>query len=160
MNKDSLLALCNAKYRTHSELKQHIQKKCKSNPTPSLSIIVHKHNEDIQKEDEHKCPKCPKITNNQVSLVQHMNTVHRVIAKICDTCGLDFESREVLIKHIVDSHTQINTPIISRFICQVCNVEVHGDMNKDSHMCRKPQWSCDWCKQESYSSETRKKSHM
>ena len=76
--------------------------------------IVHKHNEDIHKEDEHKCPKCPKITNNQVSLINHMNTLHKVVTEKCDTCGLEFESREVLIKHIVENHTAIGTQVISR----------------------------------------------
>ena len=148
--------VCNAKFKTHKELKQHIHKKCKSNANPSPNKIVHRHNEDILEEDEHRCPKCPKITNNQVSLVHHMNTVHMVITEKCDTCGLEFQNREVLIKHIVDNHTQKSTHIISRFICKVCNVELHGEMNKESHMCRKPQWGCDWCKQEFYSSEARK----
>jgi uncharacterized C2H2 Zn-finger protein len=184
--------VCNAKFRTHKDLKQHIQKRCKSDTTPTSKTIVHKHNEDIHKQDEHRCPKCPKITNNQISLVHHLNTMHivvtekcetcgvdcesrevlvkhisdnhsqvnQVITEKCDTCGLDFESREVLIKHIVDHHTQANTTIISRFICKVCNVEVHGDLTKNNHMCRKPQWSCTWCKYEFYSSEARKKSYL
>ena len=72
--------VCNEKFKTHKQLKAHIQRKCKSQsaPKPSpINGIVHKHNEDILPEDEHKCPKCPKITNNQVSLVNHMNTVHQ-----------------------------------------------------------------------------------
>ena len=140
--------VCNAKFRTHKDLTQHIQKRCKTNSNPAQKIIVHKHNDDILKEDEHRCPKCPKITNNQVSLVHHMNTMHRVATEKCDTCGHDFESREVLIKyivdnhtqaktekcdtcgqdfenrevlvkHIVDNHTQPNTTIIPRYICKV-----------------------------------------
>ena len=177
--------VCNAKFRTHKDLKQHIQKRCKSDSNLAPKTVVHKHNEDILKEDEHRCPKCPKITNNQVSLVHHINTMHMVETEKCDTCGHDFENREVLIKHIVDNHTDANTEkcdtcghvfenrevlikhivdihtkakttIIPRFICKVCNVEVHGDLNMNSHMCRKPQWGCDWCKQEFYSSEARK----
>ena len=68
--------VCNNRFRTHKELKQHIQKKCKTQVTDSQTLIVHKHNEDILEEDEHRCPKCPKITNNQVSLINHMNTKH------------------------------------------------------------------------------------
>ena len=51
--------VCNNKFRTHKDLKQHMQKRCKSNAVPKS--IVHKHNEDIMKKDEHKCPVCPKI---------------------------------------------------------------------------------------------------
>ena len=61
-----------------------------------------------------------------------------------------------MIKHIVENHTQATSTVISRFICKVCNVEVHGDTTKNNHMCRKPQWSCTWCKHEFYSSEARK----
>ena len=85
-----------------------------------------------------------------------MNTMHKVIIEKCDTCGLGFESREVLIKHIVDNHTVSGTQEIPRFICKVCNVEVHNNINRDNHICRKPQWACDWCKQELFSSEARK----
>ena len=84
--------VCNAKFRIHKELKQHILKKCKSNSNPSTNTIVHRHNEDIQEEDEHKCPKCPKITNYQVSLLHNMNTVHRVNTEKCDTCGHEFQN--------------------------------------------------------------------
>ena len=152
--------VCSNKFKTHKELKQHIQRRCKTSTNSVSNTIVHKHNEDIHKEDEHKCPKCPKITNNQVSLVHHMNTVHKVVTGVveekCDTCGLAFETREVLIEHIVDNHTVSGTQVIPRFICKVCNVEVHSNNNMENHMCRKPQWGCDWCKQEYYSSEARK----
>ena len=79
--------VCSDKFKTHNELKQHIQKKCKTSSNSASNPIVHKHNEDIHGEDEHKCPKCPKITNNQVSLINHMNTMHRFVAEKCDTCG-------------------------------------------------------------------------
>ena len=48
--------ICNEKFRTHKELKQHIQKRCKSSAPKQ---IVHKHDDEIHKEDEHKCPMCP-----------------------------------------------------------------------------------------------------
>ena len=148
--------VCSSKFKSHQELKQHIQKRCKTQNNSSTVKIVHKHNEDINKEDEHKCPKCPKITNNQVSLVNHMNTMHSIKAEKCDSCGQEFQSREELIKHIVDTHTKQGTAVIPRHICKVCNIEVHGDINRDNHICRKPQWCCDWCKEEFYSSEARK----
>ena len=138
--------LCNDKLKTHKELKQHIQKRCKTQSTASPPPIVHKHNEDIHKEDEHNCPKCPKICNNQVLLINHINTMHMVKAEKCDSCGLKYKNKEDLIKHIVDSHTQHGTQIIPRHVCKICNVEVHGDSSRDEHMCRKPQWNCDWCK--------------
>ena len=109
--------VCNAKFGIHKELKQHILKKCKSNSNPSTNAIVHRQNEDIQEENKYKCPKCPKITNNKVSLVPNMNTVHRVNTKKCDTCGHEFQNRDDLIKHIVDNHAQQQTTIISRYIC-------------------------------------------
>ena len=56
--------VCNTNFKTHKELKLHIQKKCKTSSTSKQAAIVHKHNEDILEEDEHKCPMCPKITNN------------------------------------------------------------------------------------------------
>ena len=72
-----LCFVCNSKFKTHKQLKAHIQKKCKSSSSTSPSnAIVHRTNEDILPEDEHRCPKCPKITNNHVSLLNHMNTVH------------------------------------------------------------------------------------
>ena len=140
--------VCNCKFKIHKELKLHIQKKCKTQSTAAPIHIVHKPNEDIMKEDEHKCPKCPKITNNQESLVNHINTVHMAKTEECDTCGDRLLSREELIKHIVDNHSQQRPQIIQRHICKVCNIEVHGDKYRDDHLCRKPEWSCGWCKQE------------
>ena len=102
--------VCNEKFKTHKQLKAHIQRKCKSQSLPkptAIHPIVHKHNEEILPEDEHKCPKCPKITNNQVSFLYHMNTVHQATIDKCDTCGQEFTNREILIKHIVDNHTNI-----------------------------------------------------
>ena len=100
--------VCNEKFKTHKQLKAHIQRKCKNdNPHQPRNTCVHRQNEDILPEDEHKCPKCPKITNNQVSLMNHMNTVHMNKKEICDTCGQNFSKREDLVKHIVDNHTNI-----------------------------------------------------
>ena len=102
--------VCNEKFKIHKQLKAHIQRKCKSQSMSAPKApnpIVHKHNEDILPEDEHKCPKCPKITNNQVSLLNHMNTVHQATIDKCDTCGQEFTNREILVKHIVDNHTNI-----------------------------------------------------
>ena len=104
--------VCNNRFKKHKELKQHIQKKCKTQVTGSQTAIVHKHNEDILEEDEHRCPKCPKITNNQVSLINHMNTKHSANKNKCDSCGQDFESKEVLITHIVENHTNKGTQVI------------------------------------------------
>ena len=146
--------VCNEKFRTHKELKQHMQKRCKTNSAPKQ--IVHKHNEDIMKEDEHKCPVCPKITNNQVSLVNHINTAHAACKEKFDSCGQQFESIETLIKHIVDNHTVKGSHVIQRHICQVCNVELHGDEAKNNHTCRKHQDTCSFCKTKFYSQEVKK----
>ena len=100
--------VCNEKFKIHRQLKAHIQRKCKSKSTPKptpINHVVHKHNEDILPEDEHKGPKCPKITNNHVSLVNHMNTVHQAIKEKCDMCGEEFTNRDILVKHIVENHT-------------------------------------------------------
>jgi hypothetical protein len=79
---------------TNKELKHHIQKRCKSRaPKP----MVLKHNDNIHKEVEHKCPMCTKITNNQVSLAHHINTIHKSNDNKCDSCGQEFENRETLI---------------------------------------------------------------
>ena len=100
--------VCNEKFKTHKQLKAHIQRKCKSDrPLQSGNKIVHKHNEDILPEDEHKCPKCPKITNNQVSLMNHVETVHMNKKETCDKCGKTCTNREDLVKHIVDNHTNV-----------------------------------------------------
>ena len=100
--------VCNDKFKTHKLLKAHIQKKCKSQRSNQLqNKIVHKRNDDILPEDEHKCPQCPKITNNQVSLINHMNTAHKSTSCKCDTCGGIYVNRELLIKHIVDNHTDV-----------------------------------------------------
>ena len=149
--------VCNNKYKTHKELKQHIQKKCKSPNGIIEKTIVHKHNEDILVEDEHKCPLCPKITNNQVSFINHMNTKHKASKDKCDSCGQEFENKEILIKHIVDNHTVGGTHGIPRHICSVCNVELHGEEAKNKHSCRKPQASCSFCKESFYSQEARGK---
>ena len=149
--------VCNEKFRTHKQLRHHMQKRCKSNNVPNQ--IIHKHNEDILKEDEHKCPKCPKITNNQVSLVHHINTTHGAVKDKCDSCGQDFESRESLITHIVEYHTVNGTHVIQRHVCKICNVEVHGAEAKNNHMCRKPQDTCSFCKASFFSQEA-KREHM
>ena len=92
----------------------------------------------------------------QVSLVNHINTMHITKTEKCDNCGTEYQSREELIKHIVEIHTNRGVNIIQRHICKVCNVELHGDNNRDTHICRKPEWRCTWCKKEFYSSEARK----
>ena len=80
--------VCSKKFKTHKQLKAHIQRKCKSQSSNHTNIkIVHKHNEDILPEDEHRCLYCPKITNNQVSLVNHINTAHKSTQEKCDSCG-------------------------------------------------------------------------
>ena len=145
--------VCDNKFRAHKDLKLHIQKQCKSNALPKP--IIHKHNEDIMKEDEHKCPVCPKITNNQVSLVNHINTTHGASKEKCDSCGKEFQSRETLIEHIVDKHTVNGTHVIQRHVCKVCNVEVHGDVAKNNHICRNHQDTCSFCKVKLYSQEAK-----
>ena len=150
--------VCNNRFRTHKELKQHIQKKCKSQSTTNQTIgvnkqIVHKHNEDILEEDEHKCTMCPKITNNQVSLIHHINTTHMTKKAKCDSCGQEFVNKSTLIEHIVEKHTVKGTQIIQRHVCKVCNVEVHGDEAKSNHICRKHLDACSFCKKKFYSRE-------
>ena len=66
---------------------------------------MHKHDDEIHKEDEHKCPMCPSITNNQVSLAHHINTIHKSNEDKCDFCGQEFENRGTLIEHIVHNQT-------------------------------------------------------
>ena len=148
--------VCNKNFITHKDLKLHIQKKCKTGNTSSQTQFIHKHNDDIMKEDEHKCPMCPKITNNQVSLINHINTKHKANMEKCDACEKDFESKEVLIKHIVETHTNKGQQIITRHVCQICNVEVHGDQTRDNHQCRKPEHTCSFCKVKLYSQEARR----
>ena len=175
--------ICKKNFSTHRELKQHIQKRCKTGSNPGTAKIVHKQNEDIMEEDEHKCPECPKITNNQVSLVNHMNTKHSVQKDKCVSCGEDFktrdelvkhinikhnegrekcvscgktfENRDVLIKHIVDNHTVNGIYVINRHICKVCQIEVHGEAARDNHMCKKPEHTCGYCKMSFHSTEAR-----
>ena len=89
-------------------MKAHIQIKCKSDsPLQSGNKIVHKHKEDILPEGEHECPKCPKTTNNQVSLMNHLDTVHMNKKEICNKCRKTCTNREDLVKHIVDNHTNV-----------------------------------------------------
>ena len=150
--------VCNNRFRTHKELKQHIQKKCKSQSTaiqtPAVNTqIVHKHNEDILEEDEHKCTMCQKILNNQVSFIHHINTTHMPKKDKCDSCGQEFENKTTLIEHIVEKHTVKGTQIIQRHVCTVCNVEVHGDEAKSNHICRKHVDTCSFCKKKFYSRE-------
>ena len=147
--------VCNTSFKTHKELKQHIQKKCKSGSTMASAKIVHKTNEDILKEDEHKCPKCPNITNNQVSLVNHINTKHVVVKEKCVSCGKDFETRKILIKHIVENHTVNGIHVINRHVCKICKVEEHGEAARDGHQCKKPEHTCSYCKMSFYSIEAR-----
>ena len=143
--------ICNSKFKTHKQLKAHIQKKCKSSSSTSPSnAIVHRTNEDILPEDEHRCPKCPKITNNQVSLLNHMNPVHMTAKEKCDRCGQEFASREVLVKHIVDHHTQSgiqqqqgvhghyqgelnSVQWLPRIKCQNCDYETNNQNEMNFH---------------------------
>ena len=48
---------------------------------------------------------CPSITNNQVSLAHHINTIHKSKEDKCDFCGQEFENRGTLIEHIVQNQT-------------------------------------------------------
>ena len=74
----------------------------------------------------------------------------------CDSSGQEFENKEILIKHIVDNHTVMGTHVIQRHICKVCNVEVHGEEAKSNHSCRKPPFTCSYCKQSFFSQEAQK----
>ena len=75
-----------------------------------------------------------------------------VIENKCDICSSEFQSRELLIKHIADSHV-LNNNVTNRHICVRCNVEVHGDETRDNHMCRIPQYQCNGCKVKLFSKE-------
>ena len=86
--------VCDDKFKIHQELKQQIQKRCHSSAPKQ---ILHKHNDEMHKKDEHKCPLCPKMTNNQVILAHHINTIHRSNENKCDSCGQEFENIETLI---------------------------------------------------------------
>ena len=66
---------CNEKVRSNKELKQHIQKWCKSS-APKQMVL--NHNVNMHKEVEHMCHMCPKITKNQVSLSHHINTIYYI----------------------------------------------------------------------------------
>ena len=152
--------VCNDKFRTHKDLKQHMQRKCKSPSRPAVRATSQRENEDILPEDEYRCIKCDKVTNNQVSLLNHMKEKHQTVANAwtgnkCITCGKEFEARDSLVKHIADTHIQ-NNNIVNRHICVVCNVEVHGDETRDGHMCRKPEHTCSFCQIKFYSQEARK----
>ena len=151
--------VCNNKFKTHKQLKAHIQRKCKSQSAPKqISTIVHKRNDDILPEDEHRCPQCPKITNNQVPLVHHINTEHMTAKEKCDTCGRMFPNREALIKHIVDNHTEVGMQqqqrvqvvqggrqqqgqyggnlsehMLQRYKCQVCGYETNSQNELKFH---------------------------
>ena len=85
-----------------------------------------------------------------------MNTKHSAPKDKCDSCGQEFESKEVLITHIGENHTERGTQVIPRHVCKVCNVEVHGNEARNSHACRKPQNTCSFCKTSFYSQEAQK----
>ena len=141
-----------------------MQRKCKSPSRPAVRATSQRENEDILPEDEYRCIKCDKVTNIQVSLLNHMKEKHQTVANAwtgnkCITCGREFEARDSLVKHIADNHIQ-NNNIVNRHICVVCNVEVHGDETRDGHMCRKPEHNCSFCQTKFYSQEAKKKPHM
>ena len=90
----------------------------------------------------------------------HIQQAHvektKVINK-CDSCSADFNDREHLIRHIEQQHCNkqitndqqhINQQvtndqhIIQRYICAICNVEVHGNSTMENHVCRRPEWTC------------------
>ena len=106
-------------------------------------------------DDEHKCPLCPKITNTQVSFINHMNSKHKASKEKCDSCGQEFETKEILKKQINENHTVGGINMISRHICSLCNVEFNRDEAKTNHHCRKPQSTCSFCKESFYSQEGR-----
>ena len=65
---------------------------------------MQKHNDEIHREDDKKCPMCPKITNH-VSLSHHINIFHKSNEVKWDSCGQEFGNRGTLIEHIVHNHT-------------------------------------------------------
>ena len=78
---------------------------------------------------------------------------------MCDSCGSEFESRETLVKHIIENHIVKGTHVIQRHVCKTCNVEVHGEEAKNNHMCRKPKDTCSFCKV-SFCSQEAMKEHV
>ena len=152
--------VCNSKFRTHKELNQHMQRKCKTQNQHATRITSRSVNEDIAPEDEFRCTKCDKVTNNQISFINHIQEKHTTVENAftgnkCVTCSGEFGSRELLVKHIEDNHIQKNN-IIKRHICAICNVEVHGNETRDNHMCRKPEHKCSFCQTMLYSQEARR----
>ena len=152
--------VCNGKFRIHKDLKQHMQRKCKTQKQPALRVASQSVNEDIAPEDEYRCTKCDKVTNNQLSLINHMQAKHQTIESAfegnkCITCNGEFGNRDLLVKHIADNHIQSHN-IINRHICGVCNVEVHGNNARDNHICRRPEHKCSFCQKNFYSQEARR----
>ena len=45
-----------------------------------------------------------------------MNEKHKEILRKCDTCGQEFETREILVQHIIEQHRQTKTTNISPVI--------------------------------------------
>ena len=152
--------VCNNRFMTHKDLKQHMQRKCKSQNQRVVKDLPRPVNEDIAPEDEFRCTKCGKVTNNQVSFINHIKQKHQPIMDAftgnkCVSCNKECDSRDLLVKHIEDEHIQERN-IINRHICVVYNVEVHGDQTRDTHMCRKAEHKCSFCQMTFHSQEVRK----
>ena len=88
-----------------------------------------------------KCHECPYETNSQNELIYHIENNHQQSMIKCEICGQTFKNSEMLVSHIVKSHTgpQRERNVLSngRWKCYFCGDNFTGNENRDNHRCRK-----------------------
>ncbi|XP_058828377.1 zinc finger protein OZF-like [Topomyia yanbarensis] len=149
--------ICNRYYHSKEYLELHNMKKHgnaaeKPFDCDKCSKSFHRQcllNAHLKTHIQAECSVCHKMLANVYSLKMHMLRHTDNVKHICDTCGLEFRSKESIERHI-KRHMGINP--VERLQCHICSRWVAGKRNLKIHLrtvhCDKNQeFSCDICSQ-------------
>ncbi|XP_053685528.1 transcription factor grauzone-like isoform X2 [Sabethes cyaneus] len=91
-------------------------------------------NNHLSTHEKAQCPQCDKILANKASLSLHLSTVHggQRSARICDTCGKNFLSKNAYEQHL-KKHQGIDTTE-QKLQCSICYKWLVGKRGYQHHM--------------------------
>ena len=85
-----------------------------------------------------KCDECQVEYNSTDRPGEHIDTCHKIITCLCDLCEQIFESQELLLKHVNDTHLYQAT-------CNYCNFKGKSEDDVTTHMKMHLNYPCEQC---------------
>ena len=79
----------------------------------------------------YQCELCPKGFGQKSNLETHIEYCHQLKEEICQVCGDDFKTKNVLLKHQIRRHV----PSIEKlYDCEICSKQFVGLISYRSHI--------------------------